>query len=172
MVLALLLLGDEFTTEEKRCNYDYYEAITTHDSSLSSCIFSIMASEIGYGEKAYDYFMQTARLDLDNLHHNTQHGLHCAALAGSWMALVYGFAGMRSNAQTPQFTPFLPRQWTHYQFVVRLHGYLLQVRVELNQVTYQLLDTEDAQATLSITHYGKAIDVTREPVSLSIVQTQ
>ena len=172
VVLALLLLGDEFTTEEKRCNYDYYEAITTHDSSLSSCIFSIMASEIGYGEKAYDYFMQTARLDLDNLHHNTQHGLHCAALAGSWMALVYGFAGMRSNAQTPQFTPFLPRQWTHYQFVVRLHGYLLQVRVELNQVTYQLLDTEDAQATLSITHYGKAIDVTREPVSLSIVQTQ
>ncbi len=164
VVLAMLLLGNEFTANEKQRNYDYYEAITTHDSSLSSCIFSIMASEIGYGEKAYDYFMQTARLDLDNLHHNTQHGLHCAALAGSWMAVVYGFAGMRSNAKTPQFAPFLPRQWTHYQLVVRLHGCLLQVRVEPTQVIYQLLEG----TTLSIEHHGQPLQVTQNPVSKAI----
>ncbi len=158
VVLALFLLGDAFSASEKQRNYDYYEAITTHDSSLSSCIFSIMASEIGYSDKAYDYFMQTARLDLDNLHHNTQHGLHCAALAGSWMAVVYGFAGMRSNTQTPQFAPFLPRQWTHYQFVVRLQGCLLQVRVQSNQVTYQLLEGE----LLTISHYGERIQVTAD----------
>lgn len=164
VVLALLLLGNEFTPREKRRNYDYYEAITTHDSSLSSCIFSIMASEVGYREKAYDYFMQTARLDLDNLHHNTQHGLHCAALAGSWMALVYGFAGMRSYAERPQFTPFLPAQWTHYQFVVRLHGCTLQVRVEPTQAVYQLLDGEH----LSIEHYGQTIEVTPQAVAQTI----
>ena len=168
VVLALLLLGDEFTAEEKRRNYDYYEAITTHDSSLSSCIFSIMASEVGYGEKAYDYFMQTARLDLDNLHHNTQHGLHCAALAGSWMALVYGFAGMRSNVKIPQFAPFLPAQWTHYQFVVRLHNCSLQVRVEAHQVTYQLLD----DGTLMIEHYGTPVEITRSTISLPIPAAQ
>lgn len=164
VVLALLLLGDAFSADEKRRNYDYYEAITTHDSSLSSCIFSIMAAEVGYREKAYDYFMQTARLDLDNLHHNTQHGLHCAALAGSWMALVYGFGGMRSNTQTPQFAPFLPAQWTHYQFVVRLNNCTLQVRVESNQATYQLLDGD----ALNIKHHGEPAHITRTAVSLPL----
>lgn len=164
VVLALLLLGNEFSAAEKRRDYDYYEAITTHDSSLSSCIFSIMASEVGYSEKSYDYFMQTARLDLDNLHHNTQHGLHCAALAGSWMALVYGFAGMRSNMKIPQFEPHLPAQWTHYQFAVRLNNCTLQVRVESNQATYQLLDGDG----LNILHHCEPLLVTPTAVCRAI----
>ena len=166
VVLALMLLSDQFTADEKRRDYDYYEAITTHDSSLSSCIFSIMASEVGYTEKAYDYFMQTARLDLDNLHHNTQHGIHSAALAGSWMAVVYGFAGMRSYADLPKFAPFLPKQWTHYQFVVRLHDCLLQMRVEPDQVRYQLLDGD----ALEIIHHDEVITVTQQPTIKNIVK--
>ena len=155
VVLALLLLGHEFNAEDKKRDYDYYEAITTHDSSLSSCIFSIMAADVGYTEKAYDYFMQTARLDLDNLHHNTQHGVHAAALAGSWMSVVYGFAGMRSFGGHAKFSPFLPKDWTHYQFVVRIKGRLLQVRVEAAQVAYSLIEGQ----SLSIEHKGMAVHV-------------
>jgi beta-phosphoglucomutase len=95
VVLALLLLSDQFTLEDKRRDFDYYEAVTTHDSSLSSCIFSIIAAEVGYQDKAYDYFMETARLDLDDTHGNTHYGVHTAAMAGTWMGVAYGFAGMR-----------------------------------------------------------------------------
>ena len=158
VVLALLLLGHEFTVDDKQRDYDYYEAITTHDSSLSSCIFSIMAADVGYTEKAYDYFMQTARLDLDNLHHNTQHGVHAAALAGSWMSVVYGFAGMRSFGGHAKFSPFLPTQWTHYQFVVRIKKRLLQVRVEAEHTVYTLLEGD----SLKITHKGTEIEVVAE----------
>jgi alpha,alpha-trehalose phosphorylase len=84
VVLALMLLSNEFTLEDKRRDFDYYEAVTTHDSSLSSCIFSIIASEVGYHDKAYDYFMETARLDLDDTHGNTHYGVHTAAMAGTW----------------------------------------------------------------------------------------
>jgi alpha,alpha-trehalose phosphorylase len=161
VVLALLLLGHEFTAEDKKRNYDYYETITTHDSSLSSCIFSIMAADVGYTEKAYDYFMQTARLDIDNLHHNTEHGVHAAALAGSWMSVVYGFAGLRSFGGVIQFAPFLPKEWTHYQFVVRTGQALLQVRVESEQVHYSLLDG----TRLEVRHRGQSLTIVAGQVS-------
>jgi hypothetical protein len=99
VVLALLLLSNEFTLDDKRRDFDYYEAVTTHDSSLSSCIFSIIASEVGYHDKAYDYFMETARLDLDDTHGNTHYGVHTAAMAGTWMGVAYGFAGMRVDGR-------------------------------------------------------------------------
>jgi alpha,alpha-trehalose phosphorylase len=165
VVLALLLLGHEFSAEDKKRNYDYYEAITTHDSSLSSCIFSIMAADVGYTEKAYDYFMQTARLDIDNLHHNTEHGVHAAALAGSWMSVVYGFAGLRSFGGVIQFAPFLPKEWTHYQFVVRIGQALLQVRVESEQVHYSLLDG----TRLDVRHRGQSLTIVAGQVSSIVI---
>lgn len=139
VVLALMLLSDQFSLAEKKRDYDYYEPLTTHDSSLSSCIFSIMASEVGYRQKAYDYFMDTARMDLDNQHNNTQHGVHTAAMAGTWMGVVYGFAGMRSHQGVLHFNPQLPQSWTHYQFKVHVRGQLVQVRVEAGQAEYLLL---------------------------------
>jgi len=72
----LLLLSDEFSLDDKRRDFDFYERVTTHDSSLSSCIFSMVANEVGYADKAYHYFMETARLDLDNTHANTEYGVH------------------------------------------------------------------------------------------------
>lgn len=94
-VLAHFLLEDEQDFETIKRSYDYYEQITTHDSSLSSCVFSIMASKLGYEKKAYDYFNETVRLDLDNTHGNTKDGLHMANMGGTWLAIVYGFAGLR-----------------------------------------------------------------------------
>lgn len=157
VVLALLLLPDQFTLEDKRRDFDYYEAVTTHDSSLSACIFSIIASEVGYRDKAYDYFMETARLDLDDTHGNAHHGVHTAAMAGTWMGVAYGFAGMRVGGGELRFMPTLPAQWRHYQFKIHIHGALLQVRVERSHVEYTLLQG----ASLGFTHRGERIALTQ-----------
>jgi len=153
VVLALLLRGDRFTLEQKRKDFDYYEPLTTHDSSLSGCIFSIIASEVGYADKAYAYFMHTARMDLDNEHGNTQYGVHTAAMAGSWMGVVQGFAGMRIFDGQVRFAPHLPPQWTHYSFRLRLKGRQLQVQVRPGEVEYRLLDGE----TFELTHADETV---------------
>lgn len=157
VVLALLLLPDQFTLADKKRDFDYYEAVTTHDSSLSSCIFSIVASEVGYHDKAYDYFMETARLDLDDTHGNTHYGVHTAAMAGTWMGVAYGFAGMRASDGALRFAPTLPKQWQHYQFKIHIQGALLQVRVERTHAEYTLLQGE----SLGFTHRGERIALTQ-----------
>jgi alpha,alpha-trehalose phosphorylase len=153
VVLALLLLSDQFTLADKQRDFDYYEALTTHDSSLSPCVFSIIASEVGYADKAYDYFMQTARLDLDDTHGNTHYGVHTASMAGTWMGVTYGFAGMRVVNGALGFHPTLPARWQHYQFKIQLRGALLQVRVEAAQVVYTLLKGD----AIAFTHIGVAV---------------
>jgi alpha,alpha-trehalose phosphorylase len=158
VLLALLLLGNQFSLDDKKRDFDYYEAITTHDSSLSSCIFSIVASEVGYYDKAYDYFMETARMDLDNSHGNTHYGVHTAAMAGTWMSMVSGFGGMRYFNGHLRFAPYLPKKWQHYKFKVCVQGQLLQVYVNAEKVTYQLLEGE----SLFFLHYGQPVHVTTE----------
>jgi alpha,alpha-trehalose phosphorylase len=140
VVLALFLLGNRFNMEDKRRDYDYYEAITTHDSSLSHCTYSIMASEVGYHEKAYRYFTLSARGDLDNSHGNTAHGVHIAAMAGTWSAVIFGFGGMRVHDGELEFNPYLPGDWSRYKFRVYYKGQLLQVEVRKDGVTYHLLE--------------------------------
>ncbi|PAB60288.1 glycoside hydrolase family 65 protein [Anaeromicrobium sediminis] len=153
LVLALFLLGENFTLEEKKKNYDYYEKITTHDSSLSTCIFSIMASEIGYHEKAYDYFMKTARMDLDDHKGNTTHGVHAANMAGTWMSVVNGFGGLRVFGDNISFKPCLPKKWDEYDFKVIHKGRLIHVLINKNGTTYRLLEGED----ITIKHYDRHI---------------
>lgn len=116
------MLGDRFTAEEKKRNYDFYEKATTHDSSLSTAIFSSMASETGYHDKAYDYFACTARMDLDNYHGNTKDGIHAANMAGTWMCVVNGFAGMRVYNVILSFNPYLPEGWEEYSFKISFKG--------------------------------------------------
>jgi alpha,alpha-trehalose phosphorylase len=156
VVLALLLLSDQFTLEDKRRDFDYYEAVTTHDSSLSSCIFSIIAAEVGYQDKAYEYFMATARLDLDDTHGNTHYGVHTAAMAGTWMGVAYGFAGMRVVGGDLHFAPALPWQWRHYTFKIHFKGCLLEVHVEPGRAQYRLLQGD----LLAFTHGGERIALT------------
>jgi trehalose/maltose hydrolase-like predicted phosphorylase len=164
VVLALLLLSNEFSIHDKRRDFDYYEAVTTHDSSLSSCIFSIIASEVGYHDKAYDYFMETARLDLDDTHGNTHYGVHTAAMAGTWMGVAYGFAGMRVSDGALRFAPTLPKQWQHYQFKIQLRGAQLQVRITNDAAEYTLLAGE----ALEFTHLGQPVALTRAAPSVRI----
>lgn len=140
LVLALLLLAHKFTREEKKRNYDYYERITAHDSSLSPCIFSTVASEIGYYEKAYSYFLSTVRMDLDDYHGNTKDGIHAACMAGAWVCVVFGFAGMRVFADVISFDPYLPKQWEEYSFKVTYRGRLIKITVNKTGTVYELLE--------------------------------
>lgn len=157
VVLALLLRGEAFSREQKRRDFDFYEPLTTHDSSLSACIFGIVAAEVGHAHKAYDYFMRTARMDLDNEHGNTPHGVHTAAMAGSWMGVVHGFGGLRWHQGEPRFAPTLPGAWRGYAFKLRVRGVQLQVRVTPGEVEYALLQGD----ALTLQHDGQPLSLTR-----------
>lgn len=142
MVLALFLLSDLFSPEQKKRDYDFYEKVTTHDSSLSTSVFCIMACELGYQQKACEYFAGTARMDLDDHNGNTADGIHTANMAGTWMGIVNGFGGMRIKNGVLNFAPFLPDGWGGYRFRITFQGNLLQVSVDKNSVEYRLLEGE------------------------------
>jgi alpha,alpha-trehalose phosphorylase len=141
VVLAEFLLHDQFDRLQKQRDYDYYERITTHDSSLSSGIFGIMAAELGDIEKAYRYFAETAIMDLENKHGNTQAGIHAANMAGAWQGIIFGFAGMRAK-EGLSFKPRIPSQWRAYAFKVRYRGRLINVRVTPEGPSFELLAGE------------------------------
>lgn len=141
-VLAMLLLPQRFTREEMATAFDYYDSVTTHDSSLSMAAFSAVASRIGRTDKAYDYFSETARLDLDDTHGNTRDGLHMANMAGTWVCVVSGFGGMQVTKENVSFDPILPGQLRGYGFRVWAHGRLIEVRVGEHGPTYKLIEGE------------------------------
>ncbi|WP_070120141.1 glycoside hydrolase family 65 protein [Bacillus marinisedimentorum] len=152
-VLAHFLLEDEESFETIKRSYDYYEKITTHDSSLSSCIFSIMASKVGYRQKAFDYFIETARLDLDNTHGNTKDGLHMANMGGTWMSIVYGFAGLRLTESGLSLAPALPEEWQHYRFRLQYRSRTVEVDVNRERVSLRLVDGRKLEMKL----YGEKV---------------
>mgnify|MGYP000500528091 CR=1 FL=1 len=158
VILLMLFMGDDFSLEQKRRNYDYYEPKTTHDSSLSPSIYSIIASEIGYYDDAYDYFLQTARLDLDDYNENAYQGLHTACMGSNWMVLVQGFARMRNYNGELTFDPYLPEKWDGYRFKINYKGSLLEVHVRENFIEYELLEGESIQ----FEHKDKEIILNKE----------
>lgn len=129
-VLAHYLLEDYTTDEVMRKTYDYYEKITTHDSSLSACVYGIMACRIGDTDKAYDYFCESTSLDLEDTHGNTRDGLHMANIAGTALSVISGFAGFRITSEGISFRPVLPRAWSRYAFKLKVDNRLLNVGVE------------------------------------------
>jgi alpha,alpha-trehalose phosphorylase len=156
-LMAAFLLGNQFTLDEKKRDYDYYEALTTHDSSLSHSTFSILASEVGYPEKAYAYFMKSARGDLDNLHGNTSYGVHIAAMAGTWQAVTFGFGGMRIYDGKLQFEPYVPKEWDKYEFKIYFKSKLLGVSVDKKEVCYSLLEGDELQ----FSHAGTTVKLNK-----------
>ena len=129
VVLALFLQGDRFTAEEKRADFEYYDPITTGDSTLSAVVQSIIAAEVGYHDVAWAYFLQGLYVDLMNLHENTVDGLHVASAGGVWGAVVFGFAGMRDTGGCLSFDPRLPDAWSEITFPLCWHGERLRVTV-------------------------------------------
>ena len=156
VVLAMFLLGHEFTLEQKKRNFDYYDPLTTGDSSLSASVQSIAASEIGYADKAYEYFRYAALMDLANVRGNVQDGVHLASIGGTWMALVYGFGGMRDQGGHLSFSPRLPAQWERLKFPLMIQGMSLVVDIQRDFVTYLLRQGN----CLTISHQGEEVQLT------------
>jgi alpha,alpha-trehalose phosphorylase len=150
-VLAHFLLPDIASPSTVRNSYEYYERITTHDSSLSYAVFSAMAARLGDVEKAYRYFRETARLDLDDAQGNTKDGIHAASMGGSWLALVFGFGGFIPGGDIPAFWPRLPARWRALAFKVSYRGRSIRVRAEQR-------GGEEVVATLTLLE-GDPIDI-------------
>ncbi len=138
LVLAQFLLSRRFTLAEKIRNFDFYEKYTTGDSSLSHCIMSIMAAQTGNEEKALDYFNKTVRMDIDDVNGNSRDGIHTACMAGSWMSLVYGFAGFEDYGGDFSFNPHLPKGWKKLSFSLAIRGSILDVTLTQNEAFYSL----------------------------------
>jgi alpha,alpha-trehalose phosphorylase len=158
MVLALYLRGDAFSADEKLRDFEYYEALTVRDSSLSACIQAVVAAEVGHVELAYDYLSEAALIDLDDLQHNSRDGLHIATLAGTWIALVGGLAGMRDHDGALSFAPRLPEALARLSFGMMYKGRQLKIDVDQRQASYRLANGPPLDAS----HHGEPIVVSAE----------
>ncbi|GAA5018302.1 glycoside hydrolase family 65 protein [Streptomyces siamensis] len=138
LVLAMYKCSPYFDEEHKARNFAYYEPLTVRDSSLSACCQAVIAAEAGHPGLAYDYLVEAALMDLEDLEHNTRDGLHIASLAGTWTALVAGFGGLRHHGDTLEFAPRLPERFSRLAFSLELLGRRLRVEIEPDAATYTL----------------------------------
>ncbi len=127
---GLYFFEDDFDLSTLKANFDFYEPMTVHESSLSPCVHSILAAQLGYEEKAYEMYLRTSRLDLDDYNHEAHEGLHITSMAGTWMSIVQGFGGMRVMNDEIQFSPILPKKWKSYAFNVLFRGKIIHVKVD------------------------------------------
>lgn len=134
LLQCLYAFEDDFEVETIRKNYDFYEPMTVHESSLSPCIHSILASSLGYEELAYKFYLRTSRLDLDDYNNDTEDGLHITSMAGTWMSVVEGFGGVRVRDGVLHMRPFIPGKWKAYAFKMTFRGALLNVVVNQGEV--------------------------------------
>lgn len=137
-VLALWLRSSDFTAEQKLADFNYYDPLTTGDSTLSATVQSILAAEVGYRELSWEYFEHALNVDLENLHGNTGDGVHVASTGGVWSALIYGFAGLRDDDDRLCFDPRLPEQWRSISFNLAWHGMNIAVRLEKDSIQFTL----------------------------------
>jgi alpha,alpha-trehalose phosphorylase len=157
VVLATYLVGHHVSDEEKRRTFDYYDPLTTGDSTLSACIQSVMASEVGYADAALRYFLDACMVDLHDAHGNTADGIHIASCGGTWLALVAGFGGLRDSDGDVRFHPRLPADWNRLRFRVQVREQLVEVDITHASTTYRLLEGH----SLQIEHFGEQLRLTR-----------
>ncbi|QNK62345.1 glycoside hydrolase family 65 protein [Pedobacter sp. PAMC26386] len=126
---GMYFFEEDYDLESLKRNFDFYESRTVHESSLSPCVHSILAAKLNDGDRAYEFYLRTARLDLDDYNNDTEDGLHITSMAGTWMSIVEGFGGMRVRDNTLSFNPFLPEQWSSFAFTVGFRGIQLNVKI-------------------------------------------
>jgi alpha,alpha-trehalose phosphorylase len=158
LVMALYECGHAFTDQEKARDFAYYERLCVRDSSLSACVQAVIAAEVGHIDLAYDYFAEAALMDLDDLERNTRDGIHIASVAGTWIAAVAGFGGMRDHHGKLTFHPHLPSALTALRFRMIVRGRNLMVEVTPEHARYRLLEGEP----LAIEHHGEPVTVTTD----------
>jgi alpha,alpha-trehalose phosphorylase len=162
LVLAMALFGDQFTAEQKARNFAYYEELTVRDSSLSASTQAVIAAEVGQLDLAFEYAIEAALMDLDDLEHNTRDGVHIASLAGAWMAVVSGFGGFRDYGGELLFSPRLPEQLNSICFRVAEGAAVLEVKATHSEAKYELIEGDE----VALQHHGKSLTVRAgEPVT-------
>jgi len=152
---GLYFLEHRYDLETIRRNFDFYEPLTVHESSLSPCVHAILAAKLGDETRAYEFYLRTARLDLDDYNNDTEDGCHTTSMAGTWMSVVEGFGGMRVRDNQLQFHPFLPGKWASFSFKVGFRGSLLNVKVSKEGV--QIINQSDKAISVNI--FDKAYDL-------------
>lgn len=134
---------DHFTQQELEKHFDFYEPFTVHESSLSPCVHSIQAAKLDRIEQAYEFYLRTSRLDLDDYNHEVHEGLHITSMAGTWMSIVEGFGGMRVKEGMLSFAPKIPKQWNAYSFKINFRNQILRVHVSQSKTSF---DTDGAES--------------------------
>jgi len=157
LVLAMEICSQAFTPEQRARNFAYYDRITVRDSSLSACGQAVAAADAGFLRLAFDYAAEAALMDLHDLEHNARDGLHIAALAGTWIAFVIGFGGMRDDGEHLKFAPRLPDGLTRLSFTIRRRGHCLRVDVTTHEAKYSLAC---GSGPVTIVHHGESLTLT------------
>jgi maltose phosphorylase len=152
---SIFWFENDFSDEEIKRHFDFYEPLTLHESSLSPCIHSILAAKIGYEQKSYEMYLRTSRLDLDDYNQDTEDGLHITSMGGTWMAFVMGFGGMRTRNNKLILNPFLPSQWKSYQFRIDFRGAHLSLKKEKEKLTV----INYSKTAVQIEIWGKLFDL-------------
>ncbi|MCF2444602.1 glycoside hydrolase family 65 protein [Dyadobacter sp. CY345] len=145
---GLYLFEDDFTVDDIKRNFEFYEPMTVHESSLSPCVHAILAAKTGLKEKAYEMYVRTARLDLDDYNNDTEDGLHITSMAGTWMSVVKGFAGQRVKDGFLHLNPYIPEEWSSYSFRLGFRGSWLKISVTQEGVSVQ--NTSDQEVTIFV----------------------
>jgi maltose phosphorylase len=145
---GIYLFEDEYDRDTITRNFDFYEPRTVHESSLSPCVHSILASRIGRTDKAYEMYLRTSRLDLDDYNHEVDEGLHITSMGGTWMSVVYGFGGMKVKKETLEFDPVLPPAFKKLSFTILYRGRTLKVSVDKKKAGVQHLEGEELDLIL------------------------
>ena len=146
---GIYLFEDDFDIDTVRRNFDFYEPMTVHESSLSPCVHVILASKLGYKEQAYDFYLRTARLDLDDYNNDTEDGCHITSMAGTWMSVVKGFGGMRVKNGKLNFTPYTPDQWKSYSFRLEFRGRVIKVKISKEKTETTLVSGEPLEIVMN-----------------------
>jgi maltose phosphorylase len=132
---GVYIFEDRYDVDTIRRNFEFYETRTVHESSLSPCVHSILASKIGKIDQAYSLYLRTARLDLDDYNKEVREGLHITSMAGTWMSIVEGFGGMRIQNDMLIFNPNIPKDWRSFSFKIWFRDNLLKVTVKQDDIT-------------------------------------
>lgn len=164
VLMFMFLYNQSFSREEKQANYGYYEPRCIHESSLSPSVHSILASELGRHQEAFDFFHFATRIDLDNYNRNTHEGIHTTSIAAAWMNIVYGFGGMRSDGELLSFKPSIPAHWSGYSFQVVYHGSVIRVEVSQGRAMLRIINGEPVCVKVC----SQVMEVNREGVTITI----
>lgn len=166
VLMLMLLFNHDFTEEELRANYEYYEPKCIHESSLSPSVHSILASQLKKHDEAYRFFGFATRMDLDNYNRNSGEGIHTTSIAAAWMNIVYGFGGMRSDAKVLEFHPSIPTKWQGYSFRIGYEDNVIVVTVKKDTVEFYTMKDKE----IAVKIYGEDYVLSQAPLTITIPQ--